>query len=252
MTILLVDADHMAYAAARVPKKYDPEGFCRTEEQCEASCEAWLHNLLYEIETKYGYTVSHYKLFLEGYNNFRRIIYPQYKAHRKQRVKPPMLDYARQYLINHYNAYVSAGTETDDTIAATWKALKTINKDITVIVASADRDLRAIPCLYYNIHASSRTLHKITSQEAAYNFYKSMLIGDKEDGIEGLHAIGETKADKILAGSLTKKTMLMRVYREYIKHYGRKARSKFELNYLLLKLVVTGIDYPTEFEEINI
>ena len=250
-TILLIDSDLIAYAASRMPKQYDPDGYARRKEDVEANCESLLHNLFYEIETKYGYTPTHFKLFLEGYNNFRRFIYPEYKAHRRQREKPPMLKYAKEYLIEHYNAWVSEGVETDDTIAATWKAIRDLNKEVRVIVCSADRDLRTIPCLLYNTHHNSRELHQITKEEALHNFYRSLLVGDKEDNIEGLKAIGETKADKILGGLLTKKQMLRRVYREYIKHYGRKARRKFELNYLLLKLVVENINVPTEFEEIN-
>lgn len=250
-TILLIDADLTAYAASRIPKKYDPEGYARSEEQVEANCESWLHGLFYEIETKYGYTPTHFKLFLEGHNNFRRFIYHGYKSHRRQRERPPMLKYAKEYLIKHYNAWVSEGVESDDVIAATWKAIRELNRDVRVIVCSADKDLRAIRCLLYNTHHNSRELHQITKEEALHNFYRSLLVGDKEDSIEGLHAIGETKADRILEGLLTKNQMLRRVYREYIKHYGRKARRKFELNYLLLKLVVDGINIPTEFEEIK-
>lgn len=250
-TILLIDADLAAYASARYPKIYDPEGFARTEEQVEANAESWLHNLLYELEEKYGITADYYKLFLEGTNNFRSFIYPQYKAHRRQREKPPMLQYAREYLKKHYNAWICEGVESDDVIAATWYKIITDDKDARVIICSMDRDLRALPCEYFNTHHKIRELTSITKVQANYNFYKSMLVGDKEDNIEGLHAIGDIKADKILAGLTTRKQMLIRVYREYIKHYGRLARRKFELNYLLLKLIIKGVNIPTEFEEIN-
>ena len=135
MILLLIDADLMAYAASRVPKDHDSEGFARTEEQVEANCESWLHGIFYEIETKYGYTPTHFKLFLEGINNFRKVIYPGYKSHRSKRVKPPMLNYAKEYLIHHYNAHVSNGVETDDTIASTWVAITNLNKNNIVIIS---------------------------------------------------------------------------------------------------------------------
>lgn len=251
MVILLIDGDLIRYSASRAPKLYYPDGYSRTKEEIEANCEAWLHKLFQELEEKYNVIPTHYKLFLEGHNNFRGFIYPQYKANRRVREKPPMLDYARDYLIEHYNAFISNGVETDDSIYATWSILKKWNKDIQVIICSMDRDLRALPCWYFNTNHLSRELHKITKEEALKNFYGAMLMGDKEDNIEGLKAIGEVKAAKILVGLTTKRQMLMRTYREYIKHYGRKARRMFELNYFLLRLVSEGVEIPTDFEEIT-
>ena len=61
-TILLIDSDLIAYAASRMPKQYDPDGYARRKEDVEANCESLLHNLFYEIETKYGYTPTHYNV----------------------------------------------------------------------------------------------------------------------------------------------------------------------------------------------
>ena len=54
---------------------------------------------------------------LTGGGNFRKTIYPEYKANRTKADRPPHLGIARQYLIDYHNAHVADGMEADDYLA---------------------------------------------------------------------------------------------------------------------------------------
>ena len=62
-----------------------------------------------------------YKLFIGGKNNFRYHIRNDYKANRIGVEKPALFYATKQLLIDKWNAFVSNGLETDDTVVATAK-----------------------------------------------------------------------------------------------------------------------------------
>jgi hypothetical protein len=169
------------------------------------------------IESYLGWVLERFpgtpRLFLSGPNNFRKKIYPDYKANRKDRVKPVHLSALRDYLVTEWNAEVTDGYEADDAIG--------LAQGEDTIIISGDKDLKQIP----GNHANSKTLdtYTISEEEAAYNFYRQLVTGDKGDNVKGLGIYGwgetSTKPDKLLVG-LTKPELKKAVEDLYVEHHG--------------------------------
>lgn len=126
--------------------------------------------------------------FLTGPNNFRRVIYPEYKANRKDKPKPVHLTACRNYLINEYKAIVTDGYEADDALG--------FHQTDDTIIYSIDKDLKMIPGAHYNF--VKKEYSEVTELEGLKSFYRSMLVGDTADNIFGIKGLGPVKAGKII------------------------------------------------------
>lgn len=129
-----------------------------------------------------------HEIWLTGSENFRKEIYPEYKANRKDMVRPVYLEDCRAYLIEVWNARVSHGREADDMLG--------LGQTEDTIIASIDKDLRMIPGRHYNF--VKLILDEVTEGDAVRHFYKQLLIGDKADNIIGVAGIGPVKAGKLI------------------------------------------------------
>lgn len=132
---------------------------------------------------------SSYRVFLGGRENFRKYIYPEYKANRTK-PKPIHLAETISHLISEWKAEVQHGIETDDRLG--------IELNPNSICCSIDKDLLQIPGNHYNF--VKQQMIYISEETADYNFYRQFLIGDASDNIFGIYGIGEKKAEGILFG----------------------------------------------------
>ena len=228
--IVLIDADTIAYVASRMPVNIDPTKLASNTEQVEANIENYIANIFYYLESKYEVTTQFYGLFLGGESNFRKDIYPEYKAHRVSN-KPPLLGYAKEYMIKHHNAWVQEGYEADDGLASMWNTLRYSLGNHNIVICSVDGDLKRIPCQYFDIHKNRMTLTVISIEQSDQNFYRAMLTGDRSDNVKGLRGIGEKKANNILSQPLPETA-----FREYKRVFKEDAQKVWDLNYRLLSL----------------
>ncbi len=77
-------------------------------------------------------------------------------------------------------------------------------------------------------------LFKVNKQEAEYNLWYQVLIGDTTDHIGGCKGIGKVKANKILAEEISPQ----RVLKCYLETYGEyEGIIKFTENYRLVKML---------------
>lgn len=138
-----------------------------------------------------GWKEDAHTLFFTGKNNFRKEIFPSYKANRKG-PKPEYLSDVYKHAVDHWNSVVCKGYEADDGIcmAAYEQGLD------NVVIISADKDFKQIPCEIFSTYSGS-TVHP-TPEEANYNFWKQALTGDSVDNIKGIPGIGPKKAEAIL------------------------------------------------------
>ena len=178
--LALLDSDIVAYrCAATAENNEEWIAVARTKELVE--------QILHEVGA------DSYKLYLSGANNFRKIIYPDYKANRTQ-PRPKHLNACKQYLVDHWGATWTDGYEADDALG--------INQEKTLegntIICSIDKDLRQIPGEHYNFVKKARDY--ISPETAIRTFYIQLLIGDTADNIKGVPGIGKAKAPKILDG----------------------------------------------------
>ena len=157
---------------------------------------------------------SSYNLFLSGSENFRNdlaTILP-YKGNRKE--KPVNLGKMKDYL-RWKEAETTSFLEADDCLSATQGNIE--GKE--TVICTQDKDLRTVPGLIYN--PNTRKLENLSVEEARYNFYFQLLIGDSTDNIPSPHGIGKVTAIKILADCLEKhsseETYFLTVRDAYVK-----------------------------------
>ena len=193
--LALIDGDILVYRIGFTTEDVD-EGIMK------ARLRESLNLILEAVEA------TAYKIYLTEENDptqFRRRIYPEYKAHRLQ-PKPKHYQAIRRYLQEHYDAEVCSGIEADD-------ALGISQTDDTSIIVSIDKDLKQIPGHHYNFVKLEHS--EVSASEGLRYFYTQLLTGDSSDNIKGVWKCGPVKAAKILDGSTDEIDMFVRVHNEY-------------------------------------
>lgn len=126
-----------------------------------------------------------YDIYLTGGGNFRKEVYPEYKANRI--TKPILYEALKDYMIKQ-GATVVEGQEADDAMG--------IAQGDDTIICSYDKDMLMIPGRHYRFDRDEFVT--ITEEEGMLNFYKQLLTGDRTDNIPGLQGVGPKTAEKIL------------------------------------------------------
>ena len=146
-----------------------------------------------------------YRAFLTGSNNFRKQIYPEYKANRIA-PKPKHLKDLQQYSIEKLNAEYAPDTlEADDALA--------INQTEDTIICTLDKDLLQVPGKHFSWEINGKgwsrpdTFLEQTEIEGLRLFYKQCLKGDSSDNVRGIEGIGEAKSTKLLSSCETELEM---------------------------------------------
>lgn len=124
--------------------------------------------------------------------SFRKEIYPDYKANRKNSRKPLGLKALKRWLAHEYKSLQYDYLEADDVIGIQMTKPGKIIK----VAVSIDKDMKTIPGTHYNPDTGES--FEITKDEADYNFYKQTLTGDTTDNYPGCPGVGPKTADKIL------------------------------------------------------
>ena len=170
-----------------------------------------IDELLDNILTKTGATS--YRAFLTGPNNFRKQIYPEYKANRTQ-PKPRHLEDLRVYSLEKLNAEIApANLEADDALA--------INQTEETIICSLDKDLLQVPGRHFSWEINGKgwskpdTFIDQTELEGLRLFYKQCIKGDPSDNVKGIPGIGAKGADKLLDKCNTDEEMFKAVRKAY-------------------------------------
>lgn len=150
-----------------------------------------LDNILNKTEA------TSYRAFLTSSSNFRKQIYPEYKANRTQ-PKPRHLRDLQVYSLEKLNAeYAPDGLEADDALA--------INQTEDTVICSLDKDLLQVPGHHFSWEINGKgwsrpdTFIEQTELEGLRLFYKQCLKGDTSDNVKGIEGLGEKRATKILA-----------------------------------------------------
>lgn len=171
-----------------------------------------MNELFDNILQKTGAT--EYQAFLTGANNFRKQIYPEYKANRTA-PKPQFLQDCRDYALGSMNAELAPeGLEADD-------ALGICQEDEGTIICSLDKDLLMIPGRHFQWAISGKNWEKPDSflyqdyTEGMRLFYEQCIKGDRSDNIKGIEGMGEAKAKRALANLHDEESMFHKVRSMY-------------------------------------
>lgn len=130
---------------------------------------------------------SGHRSFITGEGNFRYDIYPEYKANRRGKPQPQYRRDAEEYLIEYWGAERVNGIEADDALGIAGSVL-----EVPSTICSIDKDLDMIPGLHYNWRKNE--LYEVSPVMGMQSFYRSTLVGDSVDNIEGVAGIGKIKA----------------------------------------------------------
>ena len=140
------------------------------------------------------------KMFISSQENFRKKIYPEYKANRKQPT-PVHLGACKEYLVKNFGAQIAHGCEADDYLATNQ------TKDSWII--SNDKDMLQVPGNHYN--PIKDQINQISEIEGLRHFYTQLLVGDAADNIHGVAGIGKVKAQRALEGYENEQDMFDKV-----------------------------------------
>jgi 5'-3' exonuclease len=141
-----------------------------------------------------GCMASEYYLVVSGRNNFRKTLYPDYKAGRPP--KPELygeLCNAIQSL-NRGRWFFHDQIEADDLLGI----MATNGRVKNPIICSIDKDMLGVPAWHYNWNKDDWP-REVTQDEADHNWLVQLLKGDPTDNIEGMKGIGDVKAEKLVA-----------------------------------------------------
>lgn len=217
-TLVIVDADGLIYSSS-----YKSETAAEAIEKCKQS----LYNIY--SRTKADYVIG---FLTSSSHRYKVATTKEYKGNRKLLEKPKYFKMLFEYLKVDHNFILLQDTEADDLCISTHEFFK---DTYNCIISSPDKDLRQIKATFYN--PRTYRMEYISQEQADYNFYYQMLVGDTGDNIVGIPGIGKAKAPVILEKS-TNKDYFEVVLEAYVAYYKNPtlAYYHFSENYLLLYL----------------
>lgn len=123
---------------------------------------------------------------------WRRRIYPNYKASRKDKPKPIGYGAARTELMQLPNSFCFNEIEADDLLSI---FARIPGNACQTIVASGDKDLDQVPG--WHVWLDKEPWH-VTDEDAERFTYQQYLSGDSTDGIPGCKGVGATTAPRLV------------------------------------------------------
>lgn len=241
--LCIIDADSILYrAAARFSDKdknsIEDLDFMELEELSEEISQ-WLNNFIFSIIWE-NTMFDLYIACIGGDNNFRKLIYPQYKAGRPP--KPYTFDLVRQIFEKEFICFISHGAEAEDACYSYWLKYK---DDYEVIIAGIDKDLLQFPAVFFNYNKQS--VIEPTPYQCLYNACSFLIKGDITDNIKVCYGDGEVWCKNNFTGK-SKFGILRAVISRYKHHYKSKAMEKLRLIKELTLLKKINVDsIPSEF-----
>jgi len=156
---------------------------------------------------------------VKGPDNFRNIMYPEYKMNRHKDPKQAnqFVPLIRKLAVHNNLAIESTGREADDLLRI-W-AYECQHAGVPYIVVSIDKDLKCIPGKHLNIKKNE--FLDIDEEYATRFFYQQLLKGDSTDNIPGIPGVGEVKAEKALKHCKTEEEMQEVVVDQYMQFYDK-------------------------------
>jgi 5'-3' exonuclease len=233
--ILLIDADSLVYASCLISKREGSnDKFYRNIEDSIAKFDQQYMKIVNDLEERYD--IEKIYTFNNSKGNFRKLLTKTYKANRNDTVLPPLLPEMHEFVRKEYNGLYAYGIETDDLVAKYWYDISSeVGRD-KVMIVSIDKDYKQFPCLMYNYHYKHRVVYDITEQDAMYNFYEQMIIGDGADNVNYFKGKGRAYAKKLYKSCNTKFCYVKNLYNLFKEKYRGKAKQKYIECYNLLKL----------------
>jgi DNA polymerase I len=193
---LLIDADIVAYRAC-----------ASAEWETEWETDVWMircdHKeamISFDDQIEYLVDAAHassYSLCFSSPDNFRKALYPAYKANRASRKPVGYKHFVQNIFSRNEGLIVTKPTlEADDCIGI---LATTPSQGREMIIWSIDKDLMQIP----GLHLIDGAVVETSSPGTDMWFYTQVLTGDSTDNYPGCPGIGPKKAADILNKELS-------------------------------------------------
>ena len=233
--ILLIDADSLVFASCcRTKNTPDELPYYTKIEDSINKFDEQFQKIVNDLEQEYD--IEKVISFNGCKGNFRKKITTNYKANRKNQPLPPLLHDMHQYVKDTYESKYGYGIETDDMVARYWYTLSNEFGRDNVMIVSIDKDYKQFACLMYNYHYKHRVVLDISEDEALYNFYEQMIMGDTADNVNYFRGKGKKFAENYYKDCYTKYQYTKKLYELFKQQYKSKAKLKYIECYNLLKL----------------
>lgn len=202
--IALIDGDTLAFRiAAAVQGTIEwPSGWVEpyaVRWEGEYALENYLGKLLKRLKIK------EYRVFLScpSADNWRLQVDPNYKANRKDSIRPLLLEDLKNYLRLRHGAEHFAYLEADDAIGLFMTDPALLPEGVVPVAVGRDKDFHTIPGLHYQLNdddlfADEPIIRKVSAEDAEFNHMVQAMAGDAVDGYPGCPGIGMTSARRIL------------------------------------------------------
>jgi len=234
--ILLVDADSLIFASCyRKRENPEDEKYYTDIADARNKFDSQFMEIVNRLEEIY--TIDKVITFSGSKGNFRKLLSKTYKANRKKNELPPLLNEMHKFVKQQYDSIYGYGVETDDMVARYWYKLSQDFGRDEVMIVSIDKDYKQFPCLMYNYHYKHKEILDISEDEALYNFYEQMIMGDTADNVNFFKGKGRRFAEKYYVDCQTKYQYTRKLYELFKQEYKGKAREKYSECYNLLKLL---------------
>ena len=192
MTTALIDGDmviHMACAANQISGDFG-DGLGETELYDVGSATTGAIRMIRNWTQGAGCKTE--KVCLSEGHNFRKIIFPGYKANREGIEKPKAFYAVREVIEAEYDVLSIEGLEADD-VMGIWGS----TDPQRFVVVSRDKDMMTIPGRIYNPDHQGKPV-LVRRGVADQIWMKQTMTGDTVDGYSGIPGVGEVAAQEIL------------------------------------------------------
>lgn len=227
--ILIIDADSIIHAAVH-PRREEERGEY-TEDEVETIVIPKIREKLMEIQlaVSEGFNIQKIYCFVGGKGSYRKKLYPEYKANRKEKLA--IIGKVYEICKNELGFVESdPGLEADDQLFLIGKKFKDL-----AILSYIDKDLDQIgmniPVYNYN----KKYWKIVTEEEARKSLICQMFSGDASDNVSGLRGIGVKKAQKFYEECTNNFSVIRKLLIEYGKQFPN-AKEQIRLTYKLISL----------------
>lgn len=189
--VLLIDGDILIYKIATMNEIDTHWGDGLWTLHCDAKvCMDDVYSQIDDLGAQLE--ADDYVVALTDKNNFRKDVLPTYKANRKLKRKPMVLNTLREYVMKNHNGVIYKNLEADDVLGI----MATEPTKEERIIVSIDKDLKQIPSL---LSVDGHVVTETPKRLADYWFMIQTMAGDAVDGYTGIPSVGVKTAEKLIS-----------------------------------------------------
>lgn len=184
-----------------------------------------------------------FELVVGDVKNFRKILFPQYKANRKP--KPEIYQYVYNLIRDKYGFTSLPYLEGDDTCRIIFED-ENYKSEYQKVIVSIDKDFYSVPCNFFRDLNNNTIIEKVGEIDAEQHLYYQVLVGDTADNYKGIPNFGDKKYQELID---KKKRLTFENIIKLFLDYGL-TKDDMEYNYRCAE-IVNQVNYNYILEEMK-